>query len=220
MKLFLTSDDFGDFADDLRRLVGDNRKALIVANARDYLPDTERKAKVAEKRALFKEQGFSTQELDLRPYFSKDPAELVAFVNSYNPGLIFCTGGDMFMLATALAISGLGDIIRQRLEDDVTVYAGASAGACVAAREIEVYERDELRIEEIPGYYGTEAVTAGLGLIPGYIIPHVDVPEFKKQANFYRRQLAKIHADVIELNNSDAYIVNGNDHKLKRGANR
>lgn len=217
MKLFLTSDNFGDFADELRQLVGDNRKALVVANARDYLPDAERRAKVTEKLSFFESEGFRAQELDLRPYFVKDPAELAEFVGEYNPGLIFCTGGDMFMLATALSISGLDDIIHRRLDEDVMVYAGASAGACVAADDVEVYERDELRLEEIPDYYGIEAVTAGLGLIPEYIIPHTDVPEFRQQANAYRRQLKKIHADIIELKNSDAYIVNGHHHEIKRG---
>lgn len=217
MKLFLTSDNFGDFAGELRQLVGDNRKTLLITNARDYLPDAERRAKVAEKLAFLETEGFQAQEIDLRPYFAKDPAELITLVAEYDPGLIFCTGGDMFMLATALAVSGMDDIIRQRLDEDITVYAGTSAGACVAAHDIEIYERDELRIEEIPDYYGTEAVTSGLGLIQEYVIPHADLPDFHKQAHFYRQQLQKIHADIIELNNSDAYVVNGHDSKLLRG---
>lgn len=220
MKLFLTSDNFGDFADDLRQLVGGNHKTLIITNARDYLSDQERRTKVAEKLDFFELQGFCAQELDLRPYFAKDPAELMDLVAKYDPGLIFCMGGDMFMLATALNVSGLGDIIHQRLEEDSMVYAGASAGACVAANDLEIYERDELRIEEIPDYYGIEATTSGLGLIPEYIIPHVDVPEFHEQASIHRRQLAKIGADIIELGNSDVYIINGKHREVKRGTKK
>lgn len=217
MKLFLTSHRFGDFADELKTLVGDNRRTLLITNARDYYDPAERQAKVNEHLAFFAEQGFDTTELDLRPYFNLRPEELEQFVTDYNPGLIFAIGGDMFMLATALAVSGMDDIIKARLAADLTVYGGNSAGAIVASHDVEIYERDELHIEEIGSYYGTEAITNGLGLIPEYIIPHVDVAKFQQNADFYRQQLQKIHADIIELGEADAYIVSGHDHYLRRG---
>lgn len=217
MKLFLTSHLFGDFVDELKTLVGGNRRTLLIANARDYRDPAERQVKVAEKLAYFNEQGFDATELDLRPYFNVRPEELERFVAEYNPGLIFAIGGDMFMLATALAVSGMDNIIKARLAADLTVYGGNSAGAIVASHDVEIYERDDLRIEEIKSYYGTEAITNGLGLIPEYIIPHADVAKFQQNTDFYRQQLQKIHADIIELNQADAYIVNGHDHHLKHG---
>lgn len=216
MKIFLASHNFGKYAEELRELVGDNRKTLVVANARDYYDEPQRRAKVAEKLELFRREGFQAKELDLREYFSKDPAELASFVADYNPGLIFCIGGDVFLLATALAISGLDGVIRRRLEEDVMVYGGNSAGAMVAGRDIETYERDDLKIEEVDAYYGMEAVTSGLGLIDQYIIPHADQPDKAKITKFYERQFAKTGDDVILLGEEDAYIINGRHHILRQ----
>lgn len=217
MKLFLASHNFGEYVSILQEMVGDNRKTLLIANASDYNSDTERQARVAEKLELFRQNGFDAQELDLREYFSTPPEKLEDYAAHYDLGLVFCIGGDMFLLATALSISGIDKIIRDRLEVDNMVYGGSSAGACVTASELEIYERDEMRIEEIPVYYGVEAVATGLNLISEYIIPHIDVAEFREQYKFYMNQPAKIHAEVIELRNSDVYIVNDYSHELKRG---
>jgi len=210
MKLFLASHNFGKHAEELRRLVGDNRKTLVITNARDYYDEDKRKAVVAEKLEIFRREGFWAQELDLREYFPKDPAELERFVKEYDPGLIFCIGGDVFLLATALAVSGIDDVIRRRLEEDITVYGGNSAGAMVTGRDIETYERDDLKVDEVGAYYGMEAIINGLGLIDQYIIPHADVADKSKITEFYEKQFAKTGDDVILLGEDDAYIVNGN----------
>ncbi len=217
MKLFLSSHDFGDFAETLRDMVRNNRKALIITNARDYKTADERREIIKEKLELFTSNGFEAEELDLREYFSRSPEALEAYVTKYNPGLIFCIGGDIFLLATALNISGMDDIIRRRLETGKSVYGGNSAGAMIAAEDIEVYERDELQIETIPEYYGVETVTSGLGLINEYIIPHVDVEKFSERTKFYQAQLSNIHAERIQLNDHDVYIVDGDHKEIKRG---
>lgn len=216
MKLFLSSQDLGNFAADLRELVGVNRKTLVITNARDYKDPEARAERVNEKLNILQQAGFQAQELDLREYFSKDPAELQAFVTDYNPGLIYSIGGNVFLLATALKVSGMDDILRQRLEEDVTVYAGHSAGAMVAAKDIEVYERDDLKVQEVGAYYGMESVTDGLGLTDEYIVPHANRPERKAITKFYQAQVAKVGAESIALNDGDVYIVNGNHKTIKR----
>lgn len=217
MKLFLSSHNFGNFAQTLRDMVGTNRKTLVITNARDYKPADERREIIKEKMNLFQQNGFDAKELDLREYFSLPPESLEKYVTQYDPGLIFCIGGDIFLLATALNVSGMDDIIRSRVESGKSVYGGNSAGAIVAAEDVEVYERDELQIETIPEYYGVEAVTSGLGLIDKYIIPHMDVEKFAERTKFYQAQLANIHAERIQLNDNDVYIVNGNHKEVKRG---
>lgn len=216
MKLFLSSQDLGDFAEDLRELVGENRKTLLITNARDYKESNARRERVAEKLQILQQAGFQAQELDLRNYFTKDPAELSEFVSSYNPGLIYSIGGNVFLLATALAISGMDDIIRQRLEEDITVYAGHSAGAMVASEDIEVYERDDLKVEEVGVYYGVESITSGLGLTDGYIIPHANRPERSQITKFHQDQIAKIDAKPIILNDGDVCIIDGKHQTIKR----
>ncbi len=216
MKLFLSSQDLGNFAEDLRELVGKNRKTLLITNARDYKDSQARAERVAEKMQILQQAGFQVQELDLRKYFSKDPTELKAFVDKYDPGLVYSMGGNVFLLGTALKISGMDDILRQYLAEDRTVYAGHSAGAMVASKDIETYERDDLKIEEVGAYYGIESVTDGLGLITEYIIPHANRPERKQVTKFYQNQAAKIGAEVVVLNDGDVYIVNGNHKIIKR----
>lgn len=216
MKLFLSSQDLGNYADDLRELVGKNRKTLLITNARDYKESQARAERVAEKIQILRQAGFQVQELDLREYFSKDPIELKAFVDEYNPGLVYSMGGNVFLLGTALKVSGMDDILRQRLAEDSTVYAGHSAGAMVASKDIETYERDDLKVEEVGAYYGMESVTEGLGLIAEYIIPHANRPERKQVTKFYQDQAAKIGAEAIILNDGDVYIINGSHKVIKR----
>lgn len=217
MKLFLASHNFGNFAETLQNMVGDNRKTLVITNARDFLPDEERKNRINEKLELFRQNGFMAQELDLRDYFGSLPEKLEKHVDNYNPGLIYCLGGDIFLLATALSVSGMDEIIRRRVGSGNSVYGGSSAGSIVASPDIEIYERDELQVETIPSYYGVEAVTSGLDLIGSYIIPHVGVEKFAERTKFYKSQLQKIHADYITLSDSDVYIVDNGHKVIKRG---
>lgn len=217
MKLFLASHNFGKYVETLKEMVGANCRTLLITNARDFLPAEERNIKVTEKLELFREHGFDVRELDLRNYFGKLPEELDKAVSSYNPGLIYCIGGDMFFLATALNVSGMSDIIRRRTLKNQSVYGGCSAGAIVASDDVEIYERDELQVETLPDYYGVESVTSGLGLIREYIVPHADVEKFAERTEFYQSQLAKIHAEQILLNDADVYIVDGKNKEIKRG---
>lgn len=217
MRLFLSSQDLGNFDEDLRQLVGDNRKTLLITNARDYKESNARAERVAEKIQILQQTGFQVEELDLREYFSKDPSELQSFIEEYDPGLVYSMGGDVFLLGTALKISGMDEILHQRLMEDITVYAGHSAGAMVASKDIEAYERDELKPEEVSMHYeGAEPITNGLGLIDEYIIPHADWPERKITTEMYLTRFAKIGANSIVLNDGDAYIVNGNHKIIKR----
>lgn len=216
MRLFLSSQDLGNFAEDLRQLVGDNRKTLLITNARDYAKP-EIKANVVEhKLAMMEDAGFKPVELDLREYFSKDPIELETFVTEFNPGLVLTMGGSVFLLSTALAISGMDNVIRRRLTEDAIVYAGYSAGAMVASKDISNYGMDNIDISSVPSYYGAPAITNGLALIDEYIIPHADQEEYREYTNTYQKNLDKIGVEVIVLNNQDAYIVNGNHKAIKR----
>lgn len=217
MKLFLSSQDLGNYATDLHELVGNNRKTLVITNAQDYKNPTDKAERVAKKLQLLQEAGFEVQELDLREYFAKDPTELKKFVTDYNPGLIYSIGGNVFLLATAFKVSGMDDILRELLAEDKVVYAGHSAGAMVTAKDIEVYERDDLKVENVSAYYGVESITDGLGLIDEYIIPHANRPERTKITAFYETQIAKIGAESIILSDGDAYIANGN-HKILQKA--
>ena len=65
MRLFLASQDFGSHVDRLSALVGENRKALVVFNARDYKDDEG----LEKQEKLFTDATFELYKLDLCDYF-------------------------------------------------------------------------------------------------------------------------------------------------------
>ena len=95
MRLFLASQDLGDFSNILDKLVGDNRKALIIGDARDYYQDDVRIANVIKKTLVnLANIGIDAGRLDLRKYFRKS-SELEKYIAEIQPGLIFSIGGSV-----------------------------------------------------------------------------------------------------------------------------
>lgn len=222
MRLYLASNDLGDFAENLVDLVGSNKKALIMANARDYCSEENRKKIIDEDTGILRDCGFDVVELDLRGYFGK-PAELRKYIDDLVPGLIFAIGGNVYALATALNLSGMDDILWEDLAGDKYVYGGYSAGSMVASRDLLNYldsygRRSEDRFEQAKGLYG-EACTEGLGLIDEYIVPHADEEKFKSVCKKAEVDIASKGLTPIVLNNSDVVVVDGEncDMMVKRG---
>ena len=79
MRLFLASQDFGNYVDRLSAMVGKNRKTLVVTNARDYSVDKG----VEAQKELFAANDLDFYELDLRKYFGQQE-ELEKFVDEYH----------------------------------------------------------------------------------------------------------------------------------------
>ena len=61
MRLYLASNDLGIFASTLVDLVGENKKALIISNARDHRSLDDRKAIVDEDIGMLEDCGFIWQ---------------------------------------------------------------------------------------------------------------------------------------------------------------
>ena len=117
MRLYLASHNLGPYANELLKLIGEGRKALFIENARDYYPDEKRANDLREKLAMLSKLGFEVEELNLRNYFGK-PNELRDFIDSYKPDLIYASGGNVFLLATAYRLSGFDEILREDLARD------------------------------------------------------------------------------------------------------
>jgi len=66
MRLFLSSQDFGNHQDELLELVGPGRNAILIANAADYKTKAERTERVAYEIDGLEKLGFAVKELDLR----------------------------------------------------------------------------------------------------------------------------------------------------------
>ena len=213
MRLFLASEELGDHADALSKMSGEGRKVLFIGNAHDYY-DAERRAEyLYRKSRCLVDAGFEVTELDLRQYFGK-PDELKAYVDSYNPDVVYSVGGNVFLLRTAMKLSGMDEIIKDGVVNDRFVYGGYSAGSMVATKNLRYYGHDYLVPEAVPGLYGVDAVLDGLGLIDEYMIPHCDVEKHDAITAEYKNRIESDGNVVLLLNQSSVFVVDGDKKEL------
>ena len=218
MRLFLASSDLGDYKDVFVDLVGDNKKVLIIPNARDHYPEEVKKVIVNEDLGIISDCGLLPEVLDLRPYFGKGD-KLREFIDEFKPGCVFSIGGNVYSLATALHLSGMDEILRRDLGEDKYVYAGYSAGAMNASKDLMNYhssfgKRSGDRLEEAKLIYG-EVYTKGLGLIDEYVCPHADTEKYREICKKAEAELRKKGLEPIVLNDADVMVVDGEKRLYK-----
>jgi dipeptidase E len=170
MRLFLSSYRFGNYAEALQELVGDESEVAVIANAKDDKTDTERVQSVKELFADFKEIGITPHELDLRKYFS-DSTGLDAELSRY--GFVWLAGGNTFVLRRALKQSGADKLLVKLVYADEVVYGGESAGAIIATPSLLGVEFGDDPFV-VPKGYEDEDVTDGLHFVPYAIVPHYE----------------------------------------------
>ena len=170
MRLFLSSQDLGNYAEVAANLAGKNKKALFIKNAQDHYPPEQRNFSTPEKQKMFEAVGFEFEEIDLRDYFGK--AEKLAEKLSL-AGSFWSSGGNVFILRHAFAQSGLDKILFELLKKDKILYGGWSAGAMVMAPDLKgpIWSEED-RPNIIPKGYDAKVIWKGLNLIPFYIVPH------------------------------------------------
>lgn len=169
MKLYLSSYKFGNFTDELIKLVGDNKKAAVIGNARDWSDDKERAEKgLQEQMKTLESLGFSAEELDLRKYFGKSEA-LKKYLSQF--GLVWVLGGNTFVLKRAYEQSGFDLIIKEMIMKDKIVYGGYSAGVVILSPSMKGLEIvDDPNI--VPEGYASEFSWDGLGVVNYSIAVH------------------------------------------------
>jgi dipeptidase E len=165
MRLYLSSLDVGDRADELVRQVGVGGRVAVVANAMDGEPsrDDELRHELDELTGL----GLDPVEVDLRDH---DRASTESFLAGC-AGL-WVRGGNTFVLRAAMARSGLDELLPDLLARDALGYAGWSAGACVLAPSLDGIELCDDPIA-VPRVYGVPARWDGLGVVDVTVVPHV-----------------------------------------------
>lgn len=183
MRLFLSSQDLGNFADVAARLAGKNRKAAYIKNAQDDLPAEERNWSTPDKKKMFESAGFEFEEIDLRDYFGKPDILLNKLSNI---GSFWSSGGNVFVLRRAFYESGLDKILVDLLKKDKILYGGWSAGAMIMTptlRGADWSEEDKPHI--IPKGYNQShpVIWDGLGLVPFHIVPHFGNSKFGEGPN-------------------------------------
>ncbi len=71
MKIYLSSQKLGDYSDKLIELVGNNKNAVVIANALDDKPIAHRLNRVKREFEMLQSIGLNPKELDLRKYFGR-----------------------------------------------------------------------------------------------------------------------------------------------------
>jgi dipeptidase E len=186
MRLYLSSYKFGNHPAELTKLAGENKKAIVIANAADFGDRERRDRSTSDQIRQLTELGFTADELDLRDYFGKRD-ELKKYLDGV--GMVWIRGGNAFVLQRAYRQSGFASLIRDMVMRHRIVYAGYSAAVCVAAPTLRGAELvDDPNI--VPERYEKEFGWDGLGLIKYNVAVHYrsDHPEsadVEKEVAYY-----------------------------------
>lgn len=205
MKLYLSSEGFGNHLKRLQQMVGSDRRVLFVDNAKDYLSEQERAAHVAEKKIEFEAAGFEFFELDLRNYF-RSPDTLKPIVSA--APFVWVAGGNTFILRRAFAYSGFDAAVSHALKHDHLTYGGSSAGSIVMTKTLHGTEHGDDPYA-IPDGYDEKIIWEGLGLIYPQLVPHFGSDWFgqeaKAMADYFQEQGLRHET----LRDGEVYVVDG-----------
>lgn len=204
MELYLSSYGIGYNPAAFKSLVGKNKQAAVILNAQDLATKQERDERVTRGLDEMKNLGFTPEELDLRDYFDK-PQLLAVALRKF--GLVWIRGGNSFVLRRAMNQSGFDVAVKPLVERDEIVYAGFSAGSCVAAaslRGIDIVDDPKT----VPKNYDAAIIWEGLGFIDKTIAPHYrsDHPEselVERSVEYFEKQ----GIDYIAIHDGEAVLV-------------
>lgn len=189
-------------------MAGDNKRLAFIKNAQDDKPAEERNFSTPEKKKMFEDAGFIFEEVDLREYFGKSEA-LEQKLSDF--GVIWCSGGNTFILRRAMMASGLDELLKEWLKKDKVMYGGWSAGACLCAPSLNgIQYGDRPSPDVVPSEYPIkETIWEGLDLIPFMIVPHCDQEWFQEHASGSIKYLEESGIEYKALNDGQVVIVDG-----------
>jgi dipeptidase E len=213
MRLFLSSQDLGNYANIARKLAGDNNKALFIKNAQDDKPPEERNFSNPEKQKMFEQAGFEFEMIDLRDFFGK-PNELEEKLSG--AGSFWSSGGNTFILRRAMKASGFDEIIKRLLQEDRILYGGWSAGSCIAAQSLHgIQYGDRPKPDAVPPEYPIkETIWEGLGLVDFMIVPHCDSDWFGKEADRCMAYFKKHNITYKPLKDGQVMVIDGDKEEF------
>lgn len=199
--IYLSSYCLGRNADVLRAVDGRTR-AGIVCNALDVFGDSRLRnwAREADDLAGL---GYASEEIDLRDHFD-DRDGLALRLTDLD--LLWVVGGNSFALARAMTAAGCSNAVRSALANGM-IYAGYSAGACVAGPDLQGIELIDAP-DAVPEGYPSDVPARTLGLVPFRIVPHwrSDHPE-SADAERAASYLERLGLPYRTLRDGNALIV-------------
>jgi dipeptidase E len=165
MQLYLSSFEFGNEVDTLKRLAAGRRLGFI-PNALDHVQPANREKSNNQRLAELRGLGIDAIVLDLASFFGK-PDALRAAVDDVDG--LWVRGGNTFVLRKAMRLSGF-DVAMDDLMTKDFLYSGYSAGVCVLAPRLDGLKRvDDPNV--IP-YPDREPLWEGLGILDYLSLPH------------------------------------------------
>lgn len=207
MRLYLSSESFGNHLERLQKMVGENKKVLFIDNAKDDLSEDERFAHVEEKRGEFERAGFKFYELDLRLYANPEKYPvLTELIRS--AGLVWAAGGNTFILRRAMHMSWCDSILSSALRDNACVYGGSSAGAIVMTKTLQGVENAD-NPYSVPDGYDEKIIWDGLGLVYPQLVPHYQSDWFKNEAKAMVDYYTTNGLKHETLRDGEVYMVDG-----------
>lgn len=168
MKLYLSSYKTGNQTEELKKWIEDHgNKICLIPNAKDYLPDGERKTNSIQSDINeLSELGFDVTVISLKDYFD-NKEELINKLKEFNA--FYVIGGTAFGLRQAMYLSGFDEYLKTIENDPNYLYAGYSAGICVLAKDMHGLEPcDDPNINP----YGIDPMWNGLGYFDYIFLPH------------------------------------------------
>ena len=182
MKLYLSSYRVGNETNELLKWKQEHgNKIFVIPNAVDVFPDGERKTSGIQDKCKDLEQlGFETQILDLRNFFyhKEDLSNHIKDVNAF-----YVIGGNVFVLRTAMKLSGFDEILVDLSKLENYLYSGFSAGICVLAKDLHgIHLADSY---EADPYNYQKTIWEGIGLIDYMPVPHFDTQNHPESPLMY-----------------------------------
>ncbi|UVI27436.1 peptidase E [Paenibacillus spongiae] len=171
MKYYLSSFKIGNEELELKRITENgNKRIAFISNALDFATDLARRRQsdaldISELESL----GFHVDILDLKCFFNSRN-ELETKLEEYD--VIWARGGNTFVLAQAMKISGFDEIIKKFHKNGRNVvYGGYSAGICVLGPTLKGFH---LVDDPTQKPYGEQHQTVweGLNVLDYVIAPH------------------------------------------------
>lgn len=207
MKLYLSSQKLGNYPDKLLKLIGDNKKVVVIANALDDKDLKYRRERVKREFDLLKTIGLIPVELDLRKYFY-DSKGLRDFVK--DKSLIWIRGGNVFVLRRAMEAANFDKEVLPLIKDGKIAYGGYSAGVIIACKDLWASEIID-DIYSVPSNYPCMITPSkGLGLIDYYLVPHYDsTEEWAINVVKYVDMLKKKKKKYLTLCEGEVYYCDG-----------
>lgn len=185
MKFYLSSYKIGNEEQKLIDITKNgNKKVAYINNALDFVTDLERKSKSDEMDTSdLRRIGFTVDILDLKQYFHNSEG-LEERINEYD--VIWVRGGNTFVLAQAMRLSGFDEIVKKYYRDNKNiVYGGYSAGICILGPTLKgINFADDPNQKPFGDEYQT--IWDGLHILDYAIAPHYksDHPESEDIDNY------------------------------------